>query len=99
MIVAVYVDDILLATKDRVKMDEVKRALSAQFEVKDLGDLHYLLGVSVIQNPKQQSIWIGQPTYTNNVLKKFGMEDAKSIATPVNIGSKLVKATENDELV
>ena len=74
-------------------MKEVKSALSAQFEVKDLGDLHYLLGVAVNQNHAEKSIWIGQPTYTSTILEKFGMKEAKPIATPVNTDSKLVKAT------
>ena len=98
-IIAVYVDDILLAGKSDKRMKEVKRALSAQFEVKDLGDLHYLLGVAVNQNHAEKSIWIGQPTYTSTILEKFGMKEAKPIATPVNTDSKLVKATEKDELV
>ena len=45
-IIAIYVDDILLATKSKKRMKDVKSKLSAQFEVKDLGDLQYLLGVS-----------------------------------------------------
>ena len=98
-IIAVYVDDILLAGKSDKRMKEVKSALSAQFEVKDLGDLHYLLGVAVNQNHAEKSIWIGQPTYTSTILEKFGMKEAKPIATPVNTDSKLVKATEKDELV
>ena len=95
-IIAVYVDDILLATKSEKK---VKNRLSAEFEVKDLGDLQYLLGVSVIQNHKEKSVWIGQPTYTLNVLEKFGLKDAKPVTTPVCVGSKLTKAKEDDELV
>jgi hypothetical protein len=45
-IIAVYVDDILLAGKSNKRITEVKQALSSQFEVKDLGELHYLLSVS-----------------------------------------------------
>ena len=44
--IAVYVDDIILAGKSIERMNEVKSALSAQFDVKDLGDLHYFLGVT-----------------------------------------------------
>ena len=98
-IIAVSVDDILLATKSEKKMKDVKNRLSAEFEVKDLGDLQYLLGVSVIQNHKEKSVWIGQPTYTLNVLEKFGLKDAKPVTTPVCVGSKLTKAKEDDELV
>ena len=98
-IIAVYVDDILLATKSKKRMKDVKSKLSAQFEVKDLGDLQYLLGVSIIQNRSEKSVWIGQPGYTLNILEKFGLKDAKPVATPVCVGSKLVKTTESDELV
>ena len=95
-LIAVYVDDILLAGKCNKKMSEIKKAIAEQFDVKDLGELHYLLGVMVKQDRSNQSIWIGQPTYSTKVL---GMKDAKPIATPVNAGVKLKKADKNDELV
>ena len=47
-IIAVYVDDILLAGKSDKRMKEVKEALAKQFEVKDMGGLHYFLGVSIV---------------------------------------------------
>ena len=58
-----YVDDILLATKSSERLEAVKKVMSAQFGVKDLGELHYILGVTVNQNPEEKSIWIGQPNY------------------------------------
>ena len=76
----------------------MKSRLSTEFELKNLSDLQYLLGVSIIQNYTEKSVWIGQPTYTLNVLEKFGLKDAKPVATPVCVSSKLTKATEDDEL-
>ena len=67
-IIEVYIDYILLAGKDKRKMDEIKRTRSSQFEVKDMGELHYFLGVKVIQNHEERSIWIGQPTYTSSIM-------------------------------
>ena len=75
--IAVYVDDIILAGESIERMNEVKSALSAQFDVKDLGDLHYFLGVKV-KHDHEGSIWIGQPTYTTNILEKFGMKTSGS---------------------
>ena len=95
-IIAVYVDDILFATKSSERLEAVKKAISAQFEVKYLGELHYILGVTVNQNPEEKSIWIGQPNYVASLLEKYGMRDAKPIA---NTSTRLVKATEIDELV
>ena len=59
-IIVVYVDDILLATKSKKRMEDVNNRLSAQVEVKDLGDLQYILGVSIIQNCTEKSVCISQ---------------------------------------
>ncbi len=75
----------------------MKKALSEKFDVKDLGELNYFLGVQVIQDDKDGKVWIGQPIFTESVLKKYGMEEAKPIKTPVNVNSKLVKASEESE--
>ena len=78
-LIAVYVDDIILAGKSNKKLTSVKQALSKEFQVKDMGELHYFLGVKVVQDHKTGNVWIGQESYTENVLRRFGMEDAKSI--------------------
>ena len=90
-LIAIYVDDILLAGKSIERLNAVKQALSQQFQVKDMGELHYFLGVKVVQDQKAGSVWIGQQSYTENILRKFGMEDAKSIRTPVDTSTKLIK--------
>ncbi len=48
--VYVYVDDILLAGESQEKIAQVKSELGSHFQVKDMGELHYFLGVSVEQN-------------------------------------------------
>ena len=45
MIVAVYVDDILVAGRSDKQIMRVKNALARQFKMKDMGELHYFLGV------------------------------------------------------
>ena len=37
--------------------------------------------------------------YTNNLLKKFGMQDCKAVGTPVDVNTKPVIATNDDESV
>ena len=44
-VIAVHVDDIVLATKSDKRMAEVKKGLPEGFEVKDMGELHHFLGV------------------------------------------------------
>ena len=94
VVIAVYVDDIILACKSDKKRLEVHNFLERQYKLKDLGELEYFLGVKVVQDDIQGQIWIGQPTYTQNVLLKFGMDKCKSIETPVDPSQKLCKATD-----
>ena len=46
--IAVYVDDIVLAGKSNKRMAEVKEILAKQFQIKDMGELHYFLGVKIV---------------------------------------------------
>ena len=93
----VYVDDIVMASESCARLEEVKSSLAKKFDIKDLGRLHHFLGMKVIQDEATGNVWVGQQTYTNDLLQKFGMEAAKPVATPVDTSTKLVKATENDE--
>ena len=77
-----------------MKIKEIKDSLASQYRLKDMGELHYFLGVKVVQDPTKSQIWIGQPSYIENVLKKFGMEDSKAIDTPMDPNLNLCKATE-----
>ena len=96
-IVAVYVDDILLAGKSDQRIKEVKNALSNKFDVKDMGKLEYFLGVKINQNLSNGDIWLGQPSYTQLLLQEFGMTDAKSAKTPTNSSIKLRKRSEGSK--
>ena len=50
------------------------------------------------QNYEEGNVWIGQPTYTESVLRKYGVDEAKPVMTLVCVSTKLVKATEECEL-
>ena len=42
-------------------------------------------------------MWIGQQSYTESILKKFDMEDAKNIRTPVDTSTKLIKEVNEED--
>ena len=54
-------DDIILAGRSEDRVKEVKAALSQKFKIKDMGKLHYFLGMSVVQNEQNKTVWNGQP--------------------------------------
>ena len=97
-IIAVYVDDIILGGKSEARLNEVKKELSIKFKMKDLGLLHYFLGVTVARNLSTGEIWLGQPYYTEKLLQRFGMNDCKPVSTPVNSGVKLTRCEEDEIL-
>jgi hypothetical protein len=47
IILVLYVDDILLASSDKNLLHEIKRFLSSNFDMKDLGDASYVLGIEI----------------------------------------------------
>ena len=59
--------------------------------------LHHFLGVKVNQNITNGTAWIGQPAYTDNLLKKFSMEKAKPVKTPMTPNSQLRKTNEDEK--
>ena len=95
----VYVDDIVLAGKTDKQVQDVKNSLANKFDIKDMGKMHYFLGMSVMQDEDSKSVWIGQPAYTANLLSKFGMQSSKPVSTPIDPATKLSTANETSELV
>ena len=96
-LIGVYVDDIILAGKNDKIIDEVKKALGAKFNIKDMGKLHYFLGMNIQQDEKTGNVWIGQPAYVESILKKFGMNNSKLVSTPIDPNTKLTKTTDDEQ--
>ena len=99
LIIPVYVDDILLASKDVDRINDIKTSISRCFDVKDMGLLHHFLGMKVVRDSAKSSIWIGQPSYTKNILVKFGMENSKPNKVPANPSAKLTAELNDSEPV
>ena len=76
VIIAVYVHDILTAGTTNKKIAEVIAAIANCFEVKDMGELHYFLGVKIVPDSQAGTIWLGQPPYSENIVQDFSMENA-----------------------
>jgi hypothetical protein len=93
-----YVDDLFLTKEDKLITD-CKKKLVAEFEMKELGLMHYFLGLEVWQSPEK--IFLNQGKYAVEILKRFDMLECKSMNTPmetklkllVDTSSKLVDAT------
>ena len=83
-----YVDDILLATNDIGILHETKRFLSRNFEMKDLGEASFVLGIQIHRDRSRGILGLSQKNYIETVLKRYGMLDSKPGDTPVAKGDK-----------
>ena len=95
MILLLYVDDLFLTGDEELIVDS-KRKLTAEFEMKDLGTMHYFLGLEVWQKPGE--IILSQGKYVVEILKRFGMMDCKSMSTPMTTNLKLFGDTTSGKI-
>ena len=72
VILLLYVDDMFVTCEDGL-IDDTKRKLAAEFDMKDLGVLHYFLGMEVWQSA--DGIPLGQGKYGIEIMKRFEMMD------------------------
>ena len=68
-------------TGEEKLISECKKKLVTKFEMKDLGMMHYFLGLEVWQFPDE--IFLNQGKYAVEILKRFGMMDCKAMNTPI----------------
>ena len=95
-IIALYVDDMIVAANKMSFIDDVKRQLCSKFEITDLGDIKYILGILVERDRKNRTVYLSQVNYLSSVLDKFGMTECKPASTPLDASVQLVAATESD---
>ncbi|KAL4032606.1 hypothetical protein IC575_005686 [Cucumis melo] len=89
LIVSLYVDDLLFTGNDKFLCDDFKNSMKKEFEMSDMGLIHYFLRIEVNQN--EGEIVISQQKYAHDLLKKFRMENASPCNTPMDANLKLCK--------
>lgn len=82
-----YVDDIVLVSSDFHAVDALVADLQVDFALKDLGDLHYFLGIEVTRN--KNGLVLSQGKYASDLLSRVGMKGCKPVATPLSTTEKL----------
>ncbi|KAJ8775065.1 hypothetical protein K2173_020069 [Erythroxylum novogranatense] len=89
VVISLYVDDILVTGNDCKQINQLKHDLMQTFEMTDLGVMTYFLGMEIKQSPGE--IFICQKKYLKEILRRFRMEECKSVGTPMNQKEKLQK--------
>lgn len=86
-VLAVYVDNILLAGDDISEMDDLKLFLDTQFKIKDLGLVHYFLGLEMSIHPK--GYLMTQQKFTSDLLAEFYYDQFFPVSAPLDASQKL----------
>ncbi|KAG8501080.1 hypothetical protein CXB51_003194 [Gossypium anomalum] len=76
-----YVDDMLIAAKDKGEIRKVKAQLSEEFEMKDLGPAKKILGMEILRDRKTSKLYLSQKGYIEKALCRFNMQSAKPVST------------------
>ncbi|WVZ14797.1 hypothetical protein V8G54_012363 [Vigna mungo] len=75
IILLLYVDDMLIRS--------LKKQLSKEFDMKDLGPAKRILGMQITRDKQKCILHLSQAEYINRVLQRFNMRDAKAVSTPL----------------
>lgn len=81
MWILLYVDDLIVTRSSKQSIAAFENSLRREFPIKNLGQLHYFLGVEVTHGPA--GLLLSQHQYAVDILKRAGMENCKPIGTPV----------------
>jgi hypothetical protein len=76
------VDDIILMASSNLFLRHIINHLQAEFELKDLGALHFFLGINVRRT--RTGFFLSQERYADKLLERAAMSNCKSTPTPVD---------------
>lgn len=94
-IIAAATDDFTLVADSEASMASLKADLSSKLELVDLGEIHWLLGMSVKYDRSAGNIILGQEAYIDQLLIKFGLTDARTCDTPLQPGVDLTPGSQH----
>src|SRR5262249_21386407 len=91
VILGIWVDDIIIAASTN-RMAAIKRSLHNEFQMTDIGEISFILGISIIRNRAQRLIHLHQPRYIAAMIAKFNMTNCNPSATPADPSTRLIKS-------
>lgn len=97
LIIALYVDDLLLIGNSLILIQKLKKSFSEKFEMKDLGPARIMLGIQIERDRVNRKLFISQKDYVEYTLQRFGMENSKSVSTPMDKNSAKLMHTSKDD--
>ena len=85
MLVFFFVDDItiLCKTADLPRLESFVQNLMQRYELRDLGELSWFLGIRILRDRPRRRLWLCQDSYIEKIVSKFHLDDVKPATTPM----------------
>ncbi len=93
----VYVDDLTIAAANVDTLARFKTEMSKRYEMKDLGELHFILGLQVKRDRSARTLHLSQKQYINTVLERFDMLGCKPAKSPLRSKTVMSLRKEGEE--
>ncbi|GBE88168.1 Retrovirus-related Pol polyprotein from transposon TNT 1-94 [Sparassis crispa] len=94
LIIAIYVDDMLILSDNLTAVTTLKEDLKSRFEMTDLGEARWLLSMEITRDRPRRVLELSQHQYVEKCLAQHGMADCCPVSTPMAQNQKLVKLSE-----
>jgi len=85
LMVLIYVNNIAVAGKKISGIVLFKQNLLKDFEIMDLGEMKFILGIQVTQDQSNCLLFLNQSAYITQILTRFGMLNVKSVSTSLAV--------------
>jgi hypothetical protein len=86
-VLQIYVDDIIFGSTNKDYREEFGKMMAKEFEMSMIGELSYFLGLQIKQ--MKNGTFICQGKCINDMIKKFGLQNSKTITTPMGTNGSL----------
>ena len=83
IIVGVYVDDLTIAARRLDTLTRFKEEMAKRYSMKDLGELHFILGLQVVRDRKKHLLQLSQQSYILSLLTRFGYDTCRPAKSPL----------------
>jgi hypothetical protein len=91
ILVVLYVDDVVIGDNCNEERKRFQETLRQKWDMKDLGELRWCLGLRVTRNREDRTITLDQEKYSDTILIRFGMDGCKPRAIPMSTNTILSK--------
>jgi len=96
VIICLYVDDLLITGSSTSEIEKVKEKLKLEFEMMDLGELSFFLGMEFVK--LKAGLVMYQHKYIGELLDKFDMKNCNTVSNPSETNSKLEECITEEKV-